>query len=78
MYSFHAIYQIKGISRYVWGGCECLWVGVLGYNYVWAWVFAGVCGSGIVQVYAGMHGCALVWAFVCGMNFQNTFLRLES
>ena len=51
-------------------------MGVLGYNHVWAWVFAGVCG--IVQVYAGMHGSAWVWADVCGMNFQNTFLRLES
>ena len=53
-----------------------------------AWVFASVrrCAlcmggpgcDGSVHMYAATHGCALVKAIVCGMNFQNTFWRLES
>ena len=58
------IYQVKGISGYVWGVYE----------------FAPVCG--------GMHGCArgvcgcagvcVDMHDVCGMNYQNSFLRIES
>ena len=46
-------------------GCALVCAGVQG----WAWV--------CVEVFRCMV-CARVWAGVCGMNFQNTFLRLES
>ena len=57
---FHVIYQVKGVSRYVWGVCGCVQVcmgmpGCVG-------VGLGMCGS--VQVCAYTHGCAQVW--VCG------------
>ena len=64
------IYQVKGISGYVWG------------VYEFAPVFAGMhrCARGCMGVRgcAGvcvdMHGCT----HVCGMNYQNFFLRIES
>ena len=71
---FHVIYQVKGISRYVWGVCKCEWV-CFGMRRC-VGVGLGMCKS--VQVRAYTHGCALVKAIVCGMNFQNTFWRLES
>ena len=85
------IYQVKGISGYVWVGA------------VWAGVCAGVPGCAQVStdvrkctyMYLGVYGCEWVCAGVCGMrgcvwkcavvckcvcwmNFQNIFWRLES
>ena len=58
-------YQVKGISGYVWGVRECVWV------------YAGVRGPGLHgygRVCMDMHWCA----HVCWMNFQNFFRRIES
>ena len=56
---FHVIYQVKGISRYVWGVCG----GCVGD----VWVCAGV--RGCEQVCAGVCKCAQVgvrgWTRVC-------------
>ena len=49
------------------GVCECAQV-----------CMGGPGCDGSVHMYAATHGCALVKAIVCGMNFQNTFWRLES
>ena len=72
------IYQVKGVSRYVWGVCGCVQVCTGGC----AWVDAGLCGCGCM----GTGGCVRVWVgadvrgwvHVCGMNFQNFFWRIES
>ena len=72
---FHVIYQVKGVSRYVWGVCGCVQVcmgmpGCVG-------VGLGMCGSVQVCAYThGVHRYGCVGG--CGMNFQNTFWRLES
>ena len=57
------IYQVKGISEYVWGVLES---GLGMHRY--AWVCAGVCGRmhgvrGFVQVFLG------VWAGVCACEY---------
>ena len=56
---FHVIYQVKGISRYVWGVCKCEWV-CFGMRRC-VGVGLGMCGS--VQVCAYTHGCAQVWVW---------------
>ena len=73
------IYQVKGISGYVWGvcvgGCGCAWVCacVCAVMHGCAWVSASVHGcarvfagvDGYSRVYAGVCGCAQVCAGVC-------------
>ena len=56
---FHVIYQVKGISWYVWGVCKCEWVCFGMHRCVG--VGLGMCGS--VQVCAYTHGCAQVWVW---------------
>ena len=63
-----------GVSRCVrvcaWG-CECARVCM-------DMLCPQVCVCVFRYVYASMHGLARASVSVCGMNFQNTFWRLES
>ena len=67
-----------GVHRHVWV-CSVV------YGYAWVcmslrvcasgvWVYMGICGY--TRVCLDVPGCA--WVHVCGMNFQNTYWRLES
>ena len=63
-----------GVPRCFWvcaWGCDCgrVYMGML---------CPQVCVCVFRYVYASMHGLARVSVSVCGMNFQNTFWRLES
>ena len=61
------IYQVKGISGYVWGV----------YEFVAECAGMHGCARGVrggAGVCVDMHGCT----HVCGMNYQNFFLRIES
>ena len=68
--------------------CADVCTGVSGYAWVYMDVCMGVCGY--MEVYPGILGCTWVYAgvrvfvdmhgcmHVCGMNFQNSFWRIES
>ena len=71
---FHVIYQVKGISRYVWGVCKHAWVCVG----VWGWAKVYVEVFRCVHIHMGVHKYGCGGGCGCGMNFQNTFWRLES
>ena len=63
-----------GVSGCVWvgaWGCECARVCM-------GMLCPQVCVCVFRYVYASMHGLARASVSVCGMNFQNTFWRLES
>ena len=66
---------VRGCSQACVGVFSCIWVrmGVHEFAVVRQWC-VGV--HGYMWVYAGVPGCA--WVHVCGMNFQNTYWRLES
>ena len=57
-------------------------VAVHGYMQVWVGVRGCVrvymCAWGHARICAGMSGCVRVHAGVCGINFQNTYWRIES
>ena len=75
------IYQVKGISEYVWGMRGCVWVCEVVHGYAQVCPSVHTC-TWVGVVCAGVHGC--VWKCtgvrecVCWMNFQNIFWRLES